>query len=114
MTDDTIEYKFMVGGTEDGWIANHANDPKLALLACCVASQQTAGFRNVIDLREALCPECKASGFNTGWGVFRYSCGGETHNDDEGTWAEPCGAETYLKDLAPEPAESVNSKIRES
>lgn len=86
MSEEVI-YRFMKG--VDGAPSLHA-DARLALMAVCVATQQSAGFGPVIDVREAKCPICRAPGFNTGWGVFRHTCGAEYHNDDEGTTAEPC------------------------
>lgn len=65
-------------------------DERLALLAVCVVSQQAAGFKDVVDLREAHCPQCSAPGFNTGWGVWKFTCGAEVHTDEEGTFAEHC------------------------
>lgn len=84
----TNEMKFLSGGVNEGFTVNHAEDPKIALLAVCVAHQQKAGFKNAIDIRETACPECKAPGFNTGWGVFLHTCGCEMHPD--GTEAAPC------------------------
>lgn len=63
-------------------------DPKIALLACCVADQQRAGFKEYLDLRQFECPVCDAPGFNTGWGVVAYTCGAEYHGDGEA--ANPC------------------------
>lgn len=62
---------------------NLAHDPKLRLLAECIADQQAAGFRFVLDLRQAPCPGCGAPGFNTGWGYFRHTCGSEVTNGED-------------------------------
>ena len=80
-----IEVKFMRGATGE---TNLADDPKLALLATCLISQQAAGFKDakgkpVADLREALCPQCSAPGFNTGWGYWKHICGAEICSDGE-------------------------------
>ena len=72
-------------------------DPRLACLAVCVVNQQAAGFRNAIDIREATCPDCKASGFNTGWGFWRFSCGAEILIGGE--FGEPCGAREDSRDV---------------
>lgn len=65
-------------------------DPRLATLACCIANQQKAGFGNYIDLRQVECPECKAPGFNTGWGFWQHACGNQILPDGE-PGGEPCG-----------------------
>lgn len=67
-----------------------SGDPRLAQMAKCIVWQQDAGFRNRIDLREAKCPHCGASGFNSGWGYFSFSCGREVMPDGEET--EPCSS----------------------
>lgn len=85
-----ITYRFLRAEPNAGFVANHADDPKLALMAVCVATQQAAGFREAIDLREVHCPDCGASGFNTGWGVWRFVCDAAIHSDGEP--ADPCGA----------------------
>lgn len=63
--------------------ANLVEDEKIKFLATCIVSQQRAGFGDVIDLREGRCPDCKAIGFNTGWGYFAYTCGAEILSDGE-------------------------------
>ncbi|MCP5087904.1 MAG: hypothetical protein GY952_14015 [Rhodobacteraceae bacterium] len=80
---ETEVIKFMAGG------GDLSEDPKLALLATCIINQQRAGFKNVVDLREELCPDCNAPGFNTGWGFLRFTCGAEILSCGEE--AEPCG-----------------------
>ncbi len=62
----------------------------LAVLAVCIANQQRAGFGAYLDVREVKCADCGASGFNTGWGFWRFSCGLEVMTDGEPS--EPCGA----------------------
>ena len=84
-------FKFMAGS--DSALSLH-RDPKLALLASCIANQQKAGFKNVIDMREAKCAVCEAPGFNTGWGFFAFTCGAEILNDEEGTPSTSCPHET--------------------
>lgn len=86
-SDDEVSFRF--APSVEGGPSLHT-DERIALLAVCVALQQGAGFRNYIDIREFNCPTCNASGFNTGWGVSRYTCGAEWHHDEEGTCAEPC------------------------
>ncbi len=73
-------YRVMADG--EGF-ENLAHDPKLLLLAECIADQQTAGFGNVLDLRQAPCPECGAPGFNSGWGFFRHTCGADVTNGED-------------------------------
>lgn len=85
MSDETETYRF--AKAEDGQVTLET-DPRLGLFAVCIAHQQSAGFGNYIDAREFNCPECGAPGFNTGWGVIRYTCGAEYHSD--GTPAERC------------------------
>ena len=70
-------------------------DERLALMAVCVAQQQAAGFGTYIDIRQGECPECAAPGFNTGWGVWRFTCGAELHGDSG--VAEPCGVDSSSK-----------------
>lgn len=77
MTDEAQEYRFFRG--EVG-APNAADDPRIAILACCVADQQRAGFKHRIDLRELRC-SCGASGFNTGWGFWRFAL---RRSDDAG------------------------------
>ncbi len=84
------EYRF-AGLSKDNANAgakNLATDPRLALLAVCIASQQSAGFKTYLDLREVPCRDCGASGFNTGWGYWRHECGAEFLSDGEES--EPC------------------------
>lgn len=78
--DEETEYRY--APDSDGTV-NLATDLRLSLLAVCVASQQGAGFKNYLDLREAPCPECKAPGFNTGWGYWMHTCGAEILSDGE-------------------------------
>ena len=66
-----------------------SSDPRIACLAASIVSQQAAGFGSYVDARETKCPDCGASGFNTGWGVWQFSCGGAIHTDGEP--ADPCG-----------------------
>lgn len=87
MSEDTFRFAPSV----EGGPSQH-EDPRLALMAVCVRQQAAAGFRNLIDIRQAACPECGAPGFNTGWGIFAYTCGAETLTDEDGGFAEPCGA----------------------
>lgn len=94
MSDDVLEVQFLRGDAGDDFV-NLANDPKLALLATCIISQQSAGFedrkgRPVADLREVKCPTCGAPGFNTGWGYWKHACGAEVLTDGEES--EPCNA----------------------
>ena len=81
---------FLRDANADG--VNLADDPKIALLAECIISQQEAGFKRngkpLADLREANCYECAASGYNTGWGYFKFLCGMENCNGEEHA---PCG-----------------------
>lgn len=58
-------------------LVNLADEPRLALLAVCIAEQQHAGFRDHLDLRQAACPDCNSPGFNTGWGYWLFVCGTE-------------------------------------
>lgn len=80
-------YRFAVGGGEEGFPHNYAEDETIALLAVCVAHQQAAGFKRYLDLRAIECA-CGARGFNTGWGAWRFVCGAEVLSD--GTPSEPC------------------------
>lgn len=80
------EYRY---APDDEGTSNLAHDPRLSLLAVCIASQQSAGFKEYLDLREAPCSECKAPGFNTGWGFWKHTCGAEILSDGE--IGEPCG-----------------------
>ena len=66
-----------------------SGDPRIRCLAACLVNQQAAGFKHVIDLREAKCPDCDASGFNTGWGYWQFACGAEILTD--GTPSKDCG-----------------------
>ncbi len=75
-TQDGAEIRFLAG---DGDLSG---DERLKLLAVCVLHQQNAGFRNVIDMREAHCL-CGASAFNTGWGYWLAECGTEISADAE-------------------------------
>lgn len=88
--DTTVTYRF---AEDDGFTQNLAHDPRLALFAVCIASQQSAGFKTHLDLRQDKCPRCEGPGFNTGWGVYRFVCGAEVLNDEEGDFAAPCKAE---------------------
>jgi hypothetical protein len=81
---DTIDQISFINGEGD-----LSSDERIACLATCVVSQQSAGFRNVIDIREAHCPDCTASGFNTGWGYWSFACGAEILTDGEPS--ERCG-----------------------
>lgn len=73
-------------------MTDNASDARLSLMAACVANQQRfAGFKSVIDIREAQCPDCKAPGFNTGMGVWLFTCGAEILSG--GTPDVPCGNE---------------------
>lgn len=88
---DEQEVKFLRDADADG--VNLADDPRIALIAVCVVSQQAAGFRDgdgnaVVDLREVKCQECGAPGFNSGWGFWRFRCGAEIMTDGEP--AEEC------------------------
>jgi hypothetical protein len=81
-------WRFLRAGPDSG-LVNLADDPRLALLAACVANQHTyGGFRDVIDARQSACPDCAAPGFNTGMGVWVFTCGAERLSD--GDPAEPC------------------------
>jgi hypothetical protein len=66
---------------------NCADDERLSLMAACIKAQQDAGFRELIDIRQAECPKCQAPGFNTGWGYLAYTCGAELTG---GTDFNPC------------------------
>lgn len=77
-----------------------SSDPRMANLAACIVMQQGAGFRSVVDLREEHCPDCGASGFNTGWGVWRFACGAEIHPDGEPATLCPMPAPTELTETA--------------
>lgn len=96
-SDGVARKPFRFAADEAGAPSLH-HDARLALLACCVATQQAAGFRDYIDLRQGECPDCKAAGFNTGWGVWQFTCGGEAFPDGEE--ATPCGATTALESAA--------------
>jgi hypothetical protein len=85
------DFTFLASSEDDG-TTNLATDLRLQLLACCVANQQAAGFKNVIDLRQLECPNCRMPGFNTGWGFARYACGAEILPD--GTESERCSGFT--------------------
>jgi len=90
--EQDVQFRFAVGGQkddDDSPFVNLADDERLTLLAVCVALQQAAGFKEYLDLRETYCVDCTAPGFNTGWGVWRFTCGAETHTDGE--LATPCG-----------------------
>lgn len=84
-------FRFAVDG--DSCI-NLAGDRRIALLAVCVASQQGAGFGDYLDLRQVECPACRAPGFNTGWGAWRFTCGAEVLGGEDVDFTEPCGAKT--------------------
>lgn len=81
-------YRFAEGGAAEGFASNYATDETIAMLAVCIAHQQSAGFKRYLDLRALECPNCRALGFNTGWGAWRFTCGAEVLSD--GTSAEPC------------------------
>lgn len=85
MSDDKVEISFLTGNEE---LPSLHTDERFAILATCILSQQSAGFRNVVDLREAKCEDCGASGFNSGWGYWLYACGAEVLTDGE--LGEPC------------------------
>lgn len=87
-----ITYQFLPLDDEESGSINLADDPKLALLAVSIASQQSAGFKEYLDLREVHCPDCGAAGFNTGWGYWHFVCGAEILSDGEPS--EPCGDPT--------------------
>lgn len=67
-----------------------ADAERMKALAAAIINQQRAGFGPYADIRESKCPACEASGFNTGWGYWAFTCGAEIISD--GTPAEPCGA----------------------
>lgn len=54
----------------------------MTLLDECLSSQKNAGFK-FEDRREEPCPLCKAKGFNTGWGYWKYECGAEVLTSGE-------------------------------
>lgn len=83
-------YSFMKGAPAQGFPANYADDPKMRLFACCIVTQQEAGFGATLDLREVRCETCKAPGFNTGWGYWAHTCGAETLTDGEES--QPCSS----------------------
>lgn len=92
MDETDVTFRFLKAGrewAESGGGPNHADNPKLALMAVCVANQQKAGFGPVIDIREAPCPNCRAPGFNTGWGFFQHTCGAEVLAGEDGGFSEP-------------------------
>lgn len=76
---DKTDFRFVasLAGTP-----NLADDPRLALMAACVANQQRAGFGSLIDIRQFTCPGCKSAGFNTGWGCVEFVCGAEAADDE--------------------------------
>lgn len=80
---DKTEITFLAGDTKDGFAANHANTPLMALFATCIVAQQDAGFGNVVDARQVNCQCCDAPGFNTGWGYWLFECGAERLTDGE-------------------------------
>ncbi len=90
MMADERNFQFALLSVEDAeyGATNLADDERLALMACCVASQQNAGFKDYIDIRQTPCPECKGAGFTTGWGYWRFVCGAEILADGEKS--EPC------------------------
>ena len=65
------------------FLGERPKDSRDRVLAICVAMQQSAGFNQVIDTREMKCPLCKAPGFNTGWGYWRFACGAEQMTDGD-------------------------------
>lgn len=77
-------YQFLKGET------SLHTDERLALMAVCVATQQSAGFKRTIDIREWSCPSCRSPGFNTGLGYVRFTCGAEHTVGDDGL-STPCG-----------------------
>lgn len=89
---DEINFRFAPVSQDDSeaGVLNLADDARLATLACCVASQQSAGFKDWLDLRQVPCPKCAAGGFNTGWGYWKFACGAEVCGGDI---TEPCGKE---------------------
>lgn len=95
--DDAPTY-YRFAEAEDDQVTDLSADERLALMAVCVASQQSAGFKAYIDIREARCPSCDKAGFNTGWGVWRFVCGAEIHADGE--VAEWCPAESQSGEAA--------------
>lgn len=82
--DDPV-YRFMKLSDDDTEANCHnlAEDPRLALLACCIADQQRAGFGSTLDLRQFPCPLCKEPGFNTGYGFWQHTCGAEVMSSGE-------------------------------
>ena len=90
MADQEETYRFAKLSKDDkrAGVVNGADEERLCCLAVCVASQQAAGFKNYLDLRQSDCPDCGAPGFNSGWGVWLFACGAEIHSD--GTPSEPC------------------------
>lgn len=65
-----------------------ADQNRLNCLAAAIANQQRAGFKDYLDTREMHCACCQASGFNTGWGFWEFSCGMTILSDGEQD--EPC------------------------
>lgn len=60
-----------------------ADQERLDCLAAAIANQQAANFGTYLDVRELNCADCGASGFNTGWGFWQFSCGLEVLSDGE-------------------------------
>lgn len=82
--EETVRFAEMAGTTPA------ADQERLNHLAYCIATQQVAGFGSYLDTREFHCADCKAPGFNTGWGYFSFACGLEIGSDAEEQ--KPCGA----------------------
>jgi hypothetical protein len=63
-----------------------AMSDKTPILNECLDSQKRAGFK-FEDRRKVTC-RCGASGYNTGWGWWRFECGAEVLSD--GNIDVPC------------------------
>jgi hypothetical protein len=86
MDDEAEAWRFL----RDRGGNNLADDPRLSLMAACVANQQRfANFRNAIDIREFKCHVCGSAGFNSGMGVIVHTCGAEWLPDGEAAAACP-------------------------
>lgn len=66
-----------MGFTFEAGSTSASVEPRMRILASCVALQQSANFGTHLDIREAKCERCGASGFNTGWGYVAFACGAE-------------------------------------
>lgn len=77
-------YRFMPVAAEDaGHVEDLSQSAVHRILAVCIATQQRAGFRELLDMRLLKCPDCGAPGFNSGWGYWQFECGNEVLNGED-------------------------------